>query len=60
MSHLVGLILFCCCFHFRSKLELISNAAAMAKVSHKQSHAVFEKDYYVLVMDNLGKVKHCF
>lgn len=40
----------------RIQVELISNTASVEEVSHKQSNAVYEKDYYALVMDDLDKV----
>lgn len=44
-------------FIFRLQLELVSNAAALKEVSHTQSNTIYAKDYYVLVMDNLEKVR---
>lgn len=45
-------------FSFDSlKLELISNAAPIKSVSHDESNTIYEKDYYVFVIDDFNKVK---
>lgn len=38
------------------KLELVSNAAPIKSVSHKESNIIYEKDYYVIVIDDFNKV----
>lgn len=38
------------------KLELISNAAPIKTISHAESNTIYEKDYYVFVIDDFNKV----
>lgn len=40
----------------RMEVILISNAANASKDSHVQSNTIYEKDYYVLIMDDFNKV----
>lgn len=58
--HFYDLLKYLCVL--RLKFELVSNAAKVEKVSHEQSNAVYEKDYYVVVMDDFNKVlfNHAF
>lgn len=42
------------------KVELVSNAAPIKDVSHDESNTIYEKDYYVFVIDDINKVYFLF